>query len=383
MSTSRERVLAVLAGEAPDRVPFIIWNNKIPSPAIERQLLALGACIIVKSMVWEATWAGVEIRQEPLPPNADGHARTRTVYRTPAGEVSTIHAQAPGTLWMEKPLFESPADYDALEALLKARRYTPDFDAFRGHDALYPGQGIARPATIHAPMHEVIYEILGVEAFCYEWADHRDRVLRLVELMAADVALRVRLMAASPARFCVIDGNTQVSVMGLDLYREFYLPHIARSCQVLHAAGKLAGAHLDGHNRLIAADIAGTALDFIESFTPPPDCDLPLAEARRVWPAKTLMVHLPSSLHRGGAGAVCQVARELLAEGAGDGRRFMMGVIEDLPNRGVDTLVPLAEEVAAWRLGRCVTGRGQAGRPAPRPRNTWKNPERDTHRTRA
>ena len=36
--------------------------------------------------------------------------------------------------------------------------------------------------------------------------------------------------------------------------------------------------------------------------------------------------------------------------GAGDGRRFMVSVSEDLPNRGLDTVVPLAEEVAAWKV---------------------------------
>lgn len=29
MLTSRERVLRVLAGGKPDRVPFIIWNNYV------------------------------------------------------------------------------------------------------------------------------------------------------------------------------------------------------------------------------------------------------------------------------------------------------------------------------------------------------------------
>jgi hypothetical protein len=28
----------------------------------------------------------------------------------------------------------------------------------------------------------------------------------------------------------------------------------------------------------------------------------------------------------------------------------MVGVIEDVPNRGLETLLPLAEEVAAWRV---------------------------------
>jgi len=350
MKSPRDLVLSVLAGERPDRVPFIIWNNKLPSPEIERRLLELGACIIVKSTVWHSRLEGIDVRRESLPPTADGQARTRTVYRTSAGEVSDISISMPGTSWCEKHLFNSPADYDALEALLRARRYTPAFDAFRAADARYPGACLARPATVHSPLHEVIYEILGIENFCLEWADNRERVLRLVELMAADVDQRVQLMAESPAQICIIDGNTEISVVGLPLYREFYLPHIERSCKTLHAAGKFAGAHLDGNNRLIVNEVAGTALDFIESFTPPPDCDLPLAAARRAWPEKTFMINFPSSLHLQGAEAIRSHARRLLEEGAGDGRRFMVGVIEDVPDRGIHTLVPLAEEVAAWKL---------------------------------
>jgi len=352
MPTSRERVLMVLAGERPDRVPFIVWDNKIPSVAIEQRLLELGACIIVKSTVWREVWQGIEIRREGLVPNADGHPRTRTVFRTAAGELSAIHIQQPGSTWREKHLFESAADFDALEALLKARSYAPVFDFFRRADQRYPGQCLARPATIHAPMHEVIYDLMGIENFCLEWSDHRERVLRLIELMTDDVNARVRLMAESPAPLCVIDGNTEASIMGLERYREFYVPHIRRACAALHARGKLAGAHLDGNNRLIASDVAGTPLDFIESFTPEPDCNLPLAEARRVWPDKTLMVNVPASRYHGGAEAVCGVARQLMRSGAGDGRRFIMGVVEDVLNRGRDTLLPLAAEVAKWHLNR-------------------------------
>lgn len=350
MQTPREQVLSALAGQMPTRVPFVIWDNKIPSPAIEQRLLELGACIIVKSTVWHSHLDGIEVRREPLPPNADGHARTRTVYRTAAGEVSEIGISMPGTSWLEKHLFDSPADYDALEALLRARRHTPAFDAFRAADSRYPGACLARPATVHSPLHEVIYEIMGIETFCLEWADNRERVLRLVEIMTADVDRRVQLMADSPARICVIDANTEISVVGLERYREFYLPHIARACKTLHGAGKLAGAHLDGNNRLIVNEVAGTGLDFVESFTPPPDCDLPLAEARRAWPEKTLMVNFPSSLHLQGPVAIRAHARRLLEENAGDGRRFMVGVIEDVPNRGLETLAPLAEEVAAWKV---------------------------------
>ena len=43
--------------------------------------------------------------------------------------------------------------------------------------------------------------------------------------------------------------------------------------------------------------IAGTALDYIEAFTPAPDTDMTLAEARAAWPDKVLWINFPSSVH--------------------------------------------------------------------------------------
>jgi len=48
----RQRYLAALAGKMPDRVPFVIWNNKLPGGDIDRQLLKLQACIVNKSTVY-------------------------------------------------------------------------------------------------------------------------------------------------------------------------------------------------------------------------------------------------------------------------------------------------------------------------------------------
>ena len=66
VASPRDRVLDVLDGKSPERVPFIIWDNKLPSPKIERRLLELGACIIVKSTVWASRLEGVEVRREDL-----------------------------------------------------------------------------------------------------------------------------------------------------------------------------------------------------------------------------------------------------------------------------------------------------------------------------
>jgi hypothetical protein len=338
-------VLAALTGGRPDRTPFVIWDNKIPDPVTLSALLEREACVTVKSAAYTTILEGIITERESFT-GADGAPRVRVRYRTPAGPVTVIQRPMPGTVWTEQHLFTSPGDYDALECLVAARRHTPCPERFERDDARHAGQSFARPATLHSPIHEVVNDLLGVEAFCVEWFENRDRVERLIAVVRADLLRQVQLFAASPARYCVVDGNTQFDILGLERYERYSLPWIAEACDILHAAGKLAGAHLDGNNGVAAHLVARTTLDFIESFTPAPGSDLTLAAARQAWPGKALVVNFPSAVHHGGATAVRDQARALLRE-AGDGRGVLMGVLEDVPT--AEHLAVLAEETRNWK----------------------------------
>lgn len=46
MMTPKRRVEAVLRGEKVDRVPFTIYENKLPQSSVERYLRNEGLCIV-------------------------------------------------------------------------------------------------------------------------------------------------------------------------------------------------------------------------------------------------------------------------------------------------------------------------------------------------
>jgi len=351
---SREMVLAALNGEMPDRVPFVIWNNKLPGGDIASQLLELGACIVNKSTVYNLEYIGIEIETEPLAP-IEGLKRRRNIFTTPAGEITTIERIVPGSIWLEKMPFGGPEDYEALEKFIQSRVYVPCYEKFLADDTMYAGQSLARPQTIYTPIQDLICKYMGVEKFCIEWADRPERLFKLCEVIAADRQKRLQIVARSPARFVVIEGNIVPEVTGPKRFRRYHVPYIEQGCELLHQSGKLAGAHFDGNNRIISEAIAETSLDLIESFTPPPDCNLPLAEALRLWPDKTIQINFPSSLHLYGKEKVKETARAILKQAA-PGNRFIVGISEDISGGGVDTLVPLAE--AVLKYGRLPIGTG-------------------------
>ena len=337
--TPRQRVEAVLRGEAPDRTGFVIWNNKLTGGPVDRALLAAGACVVVKSTVFEPGLRSIEAEVRTVPGPSGGQAK-RWTYHTPAGELSTMVVYREGIGWRAEPLLKDEGDYDAVLALIADRQYHPCYASFLGDDAAYGPQGLARPATEKSPLFEIIYEIMGVAGFAVQWHEHRGRVLEVYEALRADRAKRLDILAGSPAQYAVVDGNIELSVVGPERFDEYYAPVIGEACDWMHAAGKVAAVHLDGDNRGLAGLVAPLPVDVIESFTPPPDCDMSISEALRAWPDKRLMVNFPSSVHLAGPEAVRSAARRLLDEARGSGR-VLLGVMENVPRS--DTLAALAE----------------------------------------
>ena len=342
--TPRSRFESALAGELPDRVPFVMWNNKLPGGKADEALLEAGTCVVVKSSLYDVELEGVDVETETWT-GQDGHQRRQIVYHTPAGDLVRVDSLRPYTMWHETFPFRDAGDYDALLALVESRRFIPRYERYLRADASYGEHGIGRPSTESTPMHEIIYSLLGVEAFATEWFDHRDHVVALYNALLAARRKRLPLLAQSPAPYFVVEANIAVQIVGTQRFKEYYMPAIEEACQVLHAAGKLAGAHLDGDNRVLAPLVARTSIDFVESFTPPPDCDLSIVEARRLWPGKALYCNFPSSVHLGGATAVRARMKEMLRKAA-PGAGFLVGVMEDVPHN--ETLLPLAQGIWDW-----------------------------------
>ncbi len=98
----------------------------------------------------------------------------------------------------------------------------------------------------------------------------------------------------------------------------------------MHGHGKLIGCHFDANCRALADMIAETDLDYIEAFTPDPDTDMTLGEARQAWPDKVIWINFPSSTHLQPDVVVEQMTVDLLNEvPAVDGLIF--GITEDMP----------------------------------------------------
>jgi len=163
--TPRERVLAVLRGEPTDKVPFTIYESKIPQCAVERRLRNEGLCIVNRqfSVVKEVTPNCVTESHTFTAEN--GRPRTRYVTRTPVGEVTHVVEPAGFTSWTVERQFKSRDDYMALLYMAKDAQYFPDYEAYIAAEK-WMGEDVILRANVPAlGLHWIMIHVMGVEVF--------------------------------------------------------------------------------------------------------------------------------------------------------------------------------------------------------------------------
>ncbi|MFA6101417.1 MAG: hypothetical protein WCV67_01120 [Victivallaceae bacterium] len=328
--TPCDKVMISLRGGHSDSVPFTIYEGKIPQCRAEREMRNRGLCIVNRlAPIYKVCTPNVKIKSEVYA--EDGKTLTRTWYETPCGSLTSLQEAAGFTSWVHERLFKTPDDYKALLFLFQDETYVPCYDAFITAEKAHGGDAIFRAGFGLEPLQTLISSLyIGMQDFCMEWMDNRDEILKLYDAVVANRRKIYPVVAQSPASHANYGGNVVPSIIGLETFEKYYVQHYNEAAEIMHKHGKLIGTHLDADCGPIAGAVAGTALDYIEAFTPAPDTDMTLKEARAAWPDKVIWMNFPSSVHLKPDAEVKQKTLELLDElDSMDG--IIMGITEDIP----------------------------------------------------
>jgi hypothetical protein len=318
-----------LHGGHSEVVPFTFYEAFVQPSQAERELRNRGLCIVNRLPVFKTHRPNVRTTQLV---HWEGERKlTRTRYETPVGELSTLAEDGGFTAWRHELLLKRPEDYAAIRFWLRDEVYEPAYAEFARAQAEFGEDAIFRANFGLEPMQELISGgIMKMEQFCEEWMERRDEVLSLYEILVENRRKIYPLVAQSPAGHANYGGNVTPEIIGRKVFEEYFVPHYHEAAEIMHRHGKLIGCHFDANNRLIASAIAGLPLDYIEAFTPAPDTDMTLAEARAAWPGKVLWINFPSSVHLKPDAAVEQTTVDLLNQ-AGSVDGLLVGITENMP----------------------------------------------------
>jgi hypothetical protein len=327
---NRDRVLAALKGDAPDRVPFTIYEWKIPWGFDKRKLVERGLTLMRRLPGYTVEYPHCELSSVSF--RQDGKRYEREIVVTPRGRIEalflpdqTCGVRRPVEFWIK-----GEADYEPVMFWMNDAVISPAYDEIRALKDDLGEDGVVYLWSGYSPLQEIIIRLIGIEQFCYELADRPDRIWALYDCLRAMDRKKYPILAGAPVELVQCCGNPIASLLGRDLFVERILPPLAECAEVLHAAGKLQSIHIDGDNAVWARDLACSTIDVLEAFTPSPDTDLTTAEARSIFRGKILWVNFPSSLHLASTQRIRTAARDILdAAGPGDG--FLLGITEDIP----------------------------------------------------
>jgi hypothetical protein len=249
------------------------------------------------------------------------------------------------TSWTLEHYFKGPEDYEPLRAWAADHVYLPNYEAYAEAEKWRGEDVILRGYAGSIPLHTIMISWMGLDTFAVEWAERRDEILALESAMCQSQRPLYSIMAESPISHANLGGNVVTTVMGRERFNRFCLPVLNECADVLHEKGKLMGSHLDGDNGLWADLVSGSAMDYVEAFTPAPDTDMTLAEALEAWPDKVLWINFPSSVHLAEAARIREVAQEICELGH-ETNRVIVGITEDIPSdRWQESLLAISRVV--------------------------------------
>ncbi|MCX7887710.1 MAG: uroporphyrinogen decarboxylase family protein, partial [Verrucomicrobiae bacterium] len=302
--TPRQRLLAVLNGKIPDRVPINTyemagfdsrdWYNQQPSYRSLMEFIRTHTDCITN---WNprpptdrytcqerflCSDYQVEITEQTETLQNQQQRITR-ICHTPKGDLRSVIIRSPNiyTTWQVEHWCKNIADVDKALSV----PYQPAFyDATELPRVLAElGDNGIVMASIGDPAY-LAADLMSFQDFLLWVYDHTDHFARTVEIIAERVMENLRRQLDC----CVVDLYRIVGAeyftppyLPPTMFRRFVVPHLRQMINLIHSRGAKVRIHCHGKIAQVLDMILDTGCDAIDPCEPPPDGDIELNEAKR------------------------------------------------------------------------------------------------------
>lgn len=342
--TNRQRVLTLLSGGTPDRLPWFSDNDYWYSAAVRKGELPgkyegdgyfrfsedNGCGFYLQGFEPFRLYSGDTVTETKV----DGDRFTTTIT-TPAGTLTQVKQYLPASYshGFVKHYLESADDFPAFEYYLDSLICEPQYEEITRRQAIIGENGVTLCYTPKSPFMKLLTEYAGVESLIYMLADEPGQTERLMGKLRNIFDVAARYTVDSPAEFIMIPENLSSDVVGKQYYLEYLRPYEQFWVGEIRRAGKHSLIHMDGALQGLIGLVAETGFDIIEAATPAPVGDMTIEDAdEAVGRRSILWGGLP------GAMFTAAVSREEFTAYAKDMIRFMtrapryvLGVADQVP----------------------------------------------------
>ena len=356
--TGRERILAAMRGEMPDRVPISprigvflsvyygasSWMHHLKAADEFGFDLCLPAQGPVPAFVYGPAlsypFVSPEVKVTQTIEEQDGARTVRRTFHTPAGPLSDETFMAPAG--REYGVSPSPVKHDHLiktaEDLERLRYVLPDpssvnMSEFHETDRIIGDAGILQ-MTMNPPLDHSLGEARGLTQLMMDYYLDRPFFDQMFAYFH-DYGMAV-LKAALEQGVRNVFGTWYYASLSAGwspaIFREVFVPLIREQVDLVHSYDGLYNAYDDGKMMRTLGDYVSAGVDAIETLTPPPVGDLDLAEAKRLHGDQICLkgyVDLLYVLKMGTKEDVVRTVREAI-EIAAPGGRYILGTSDSI-----------------------------------------------------
>ena len=298
----RERILTLLAGKSPDRVPWLAdldyWvyamerRGEVPPDFRATQAYYDFVSELGIGFYLQGYWPFRTVYDSTVKvaTQYDGNQR-RTEITTPLGTIDTLwiylpesFAEAPSEFYVK-----TPADLAVLRYVYEHTQYKPDYGELFRRRPMIGDKGVLLAYLPRSPFMEMVTTLVGIGAIVRLWMDvpeDLEETLRLMEVkhdQAAQIALD------SPAECLMIPENLSSEVVGKRFYERFLRGYESRWVERIQRAGKSSFIHMDGTLRGLLSEVASAGFDVVEAATPAPVGDLTFPQMRELAGPRTIL----------------------------------------------------------------------------------------------
>ncbi len=322
-ASMRQRALAVLRDEMPQRLPFITrleaWykshtrSGTLPERFQGLSLDQVHAAAGVGRLKFTAPFAvrlrGVEVRVtfngvpsfaafQPIVENFPGMwdivptdrvGETVTELITPRGRLTLRHKLLPENVqtgtdpYLVQHLLQTAEDFSTAEYILDRLEIIPRHENVRGDERQVGENGLVVPLLYRLPFQQVLLEYMGEIPLFRALHNKLACVRRLIDVLDQHMMVQIESTASLDVPYVEFPDNLHGPMTSPRLFREFCLPAYQKYCDALHSQGKKVGSHTDGNMRPLLDLLPETGLDICESFSPYPLTPCKFEEAWQVW----------------------------------------------------------------------------------------------------
>ncbi len=298
--TNRERILAILDGKSPDRIPWVprlgIWweANRLSGtlPARYRDMTfrqverdVFGGVAARHAKVYTSAIRGVEIREHKI-----GEMETLTEYVTPVGTISTrlratrrLREQGIQDAEVEFML-KRREDYAVAEYLIEHTDYTPAYEEYESYERGVGQDGYPMVNCGDCPFHHWMRALVGYDQGYFHLQDYANEVEHLLAVLTD--CYRERLwphLLDSPARLLMHGHHLSSQMTPPPLFEQYIQPYYEDLAPRMRDRGKVLALHADNDTRGIFSQIERAGFGMAECFATYPIVPTTLAEARAAW----------------------------------------------------------------------------------------------------